>query len=120
MARGVRPLIQHPDAEHLDRVLNTTTLRSTWAGVVYRAAEPTYATHRDLLNGVGSRKYGGRWNPPATMSAVYASRSDHSAIEEAKAHFRYYGFDPNDALPRTRRDRCFLPTSSGRNQRIGP
>jgi len=69
--------------------------------VVFRSTEPAYATGKDLLTGEGSRRFGGRWNGPQSFATVYAAFSDHTAIEEAKAHFVHYGFDPADALPRT-------------------
>ena len=68
---------------------------------MFRCSEPTYATKDDLLTGEGSRKRGGRWNPPSSFATVYAAFSDAAALAEAKAHFLYYGLDPADALPRT-------------------
>jgi len=68
--------------------------------VVYRCSEPTYATKDDLLTGEGSRRFGGRWNPPS-FATVYAAFTDATALAEAKANHLYYGLDPADALPRT-------------------
>lgn len=70
------------------------------ADVVFRCAEPTYATKGDLLTGEGSRINGGRWNPPSSFATVYAAFSDATALAEAKANHLYYGLDPADALPR--------------------
>lgn len=99
MARGIS---DHPD---FDQLLRRVTALVAHAGslrdVVFRCSEPTYATKDDLLTGEGSRKHGGRWNPPSSFATVYAAFSDATALAESKAHFLYYGLDPVDALPRT-------------------
>lgn len=99
MARGIS---DHPD---FDQLLRRIAALSAHAGslreVVFRCSEPTYATKDDLLSGEGSRKHGGRWNPPSSFATVYAAFSDATALAESKAHFLYYGLDPADALPRT-------------------
>lgn len=98
MARGIN---DHPDFDQLLRriaalVAHAGSLRE----VVFRCSEPTYATKDDLLTGEGSRKHGGRWNPPSSFATVYAAFSDATALAESKAHFLYYGLDPVDVLPR--------------------
>jgi RES domain-containing protein len=98
MARGIN---DHPDFDQLLRriaalVAHAGSLRE----VVFRCSEPTYATKDDLLTGEGSRKHGGRWNPPSSFATVYAAFSDAMALAESKAHFLYYGLDPVDVLPR--------------------
>lgn len=65
----------------------------------YRSATPEYAQEKDLVTGEGSRKHGGRWNPPG-VAAVYASFTPETAMEEALAHFRYYGIPFHAAMPR--------------------
>lgn len=99
MARGVS---NHPDfAQLLRRVTAIVVRADSLREVVFRCSEPTYATKDDLLTGEGSRKHGGRWNPPSSFATVYAAFSDGTALAEAKANHLYYGMDPADALPRT-------------------
>jgi RES domain-containing protein len=99
MARGIS---DHSDFDQLlRRVVALVAHGSSLRDVVFRCSEPTYATKDDLLTGEGSRKHGGRWNPPSSFATVYAAFSDTTALAESKAHFRYYGLDPADALPRT-------------------
>jgi len=99
MARGIS---DHPDFDQLlHRIATLGAHVNSLREVVFRCSEPTYATKDDLLRGDGSRKYGGRWNPPSSFATVYAAFSDATALAEAKAHFLYYGLDPADALPRT-------------------
>jgi RES domain-containing protein len=99
MARGIQ---DHPDFDQIfGRITAILSRAISFHQLVFRSSEPTYATENDLLNGEGSRKNGGRWNPPVSFSTVYASYSDTSALAEVKAAFRYYGLDPADALPRT-------------------
>jgi RES domain-containing protein len=38
----------------------------------------------DLIAGVGSQLTGGRWTPPGTFCAVYASRDEATALDEAR------------------------------------
>jgi RES domain-containing protein len=98
MARDVS---DHPDFDqHLRRMTAIVARASPLLDVVFRCAEPTYATEGDLLTGEGSRKNGGRWNPPSSFATVYTAFSDTTALAEAKANHLYYGLDPADALPR--------------------
>lgn len=81
----------------LDRCLK---LAAPWEGIVYRSVTPKYARSADLLSGLGSRRVGGRWNPPGTMNAVYASLDPETAMREALSHYRYYRIPEHDAMPR--------------------
>lgn len=69
-------------------------------GVVYRSSSPAYATETDLLTGEGSRRFGGRWNPPG-IALVYASLTPETAMAETLAHYRYFGIPIEEAMPRT-------------------
>jgi len=53
-----------------------------------------------MLTGEGSRRNGGRWNPPSSFATVYVAYSDVTALAESKANHIYYGLNPADALPR--------------------
>ena len=70
-------------------------------GIAYRSARPCYAKRGHLLTGAGSKKYGGRWNPPGSFAAVYLSLTLEVAVAEAVAHQRYFGIPEHAALPRT-------------------
>jgi len=88
-----------PDFDHLVARLQTAKAKRLEV-TGYRSATPKYARETDLLTGAGSRQHGGRWNPPG-VAAVYASLTPEVAMEEALAHFRYYGIPPHAAMPRT-------------------
>ena len=93
--------IDHPDFDqYLHRISIIVTRAGRVADVVFRCAEPTYATEADLLTGEGSRINGGRWNPPSSFATVYTAFTDTTALAEAKANHLYYGLDPADVLPR--------------------
>lgn len=91
---------QHPE---FDRILEAmkTCQGSAWTGIAYRSASPRYASGPDLVSGVGSRRYGARWNPKGAFSAVYVSLDLETAMVETIAHHRYYGIPVHRALPRT-------------------
>ena len=90
----------HPKYEDVKRRLERLRSRfSPWAGTVYRNCVLQYATNKDLLTGGGSSLYGGRWSP-AGIRAVYASLTPETSMAEALSHFRYYGIDVADAMPR--------------------
>jgi RES domain-containing protein len=103
MQNPVAPDISdHPDVHLLLRRVATLVARAnSLREVVFRCSEPAYATKVDLLAGEGSRRYGGRWNPPSSFAIVYAAFSLTTALAEVMANHRYYGLNPADALPRT-------------------
>ncbi|MBE7539735.1 MAG: RES family NAD+ phosphorylase [Opitutaceae bacterium] len=61
-----------------------------WTGTLFRFQTINFPTARDIISGAGARMRGGRWNPPG-LAAVYGSTSDSIALEECRAHDRYYG-----------------------------
>lgn len=69
-------------------------------GIVFRSVTPKYARSADLLSGAGSRRVGGRWNPPGHMNAVYASLDAESAMREVLSHYRDHGIPEHEAMPR--------------------
>jgi RES domain-containing protein len=94
-------LSSNPEFSRLARALAAhPTLPRPWSGVVFRSASPAYAGSRDLLSGEGVRRYGGRWNPPGSLAAVYASTTPETALAEALAQFRRYGIPDREAMPR--------------------
>src|SRR5262249_56904679 len=50
--------------------------------------------------GGGSKGADGRWNPPKSFPTVDSSLDPHTALDEVLAHFRYYGFPIESAIPR--------------------
>lgn len=71
-----------------------------WEGMVYRSAAPRYSGAGDIVTGAGSLRMGGRWNPPGGCRTVYASLHPETAMKEALATYRYYGWALHDAMPR--------------------
>src|SRR5690606_2102466 len=71
-----------------------------FTGVIFRSTTPKYATENDFVTGEGSRRHGGRWNPPG-LAAVYGSFSPETAMAETLAQHRYYRLPVENAMPRT-------------------
>lgn len=63
-----------------------------WSGHFFRFQTLHFPTATDILSGTGAKQRGGRWNPPG-LAALYGSTTDTAALEEAKAHDRYYGLE---------------------------
>lgn len=61
-----------------------------WTGTLFRFQTIDFPTANDVVSGAGAKAWGGRWNPPG-LAAVYGSTTDNTALEECKAHDRYYG-----------------------------
>jgi len=95
-------LAPHPDynlfKSKLQRLLGDAI---SFKGVLYRACEPMYANTRDLLTGEGSRKTGGRWNPPRAFAITYLAQSLEGAVAESLGVTAHFGFDPSSRLPLT-------------------
>jgi len=83
-----------------ERIEKLTGKATPLSGEMYRSAAPKYATTADLVTGEGSRRFGGRWNPPG-VSAVYGSFTPQTALEETLAHSHYYSLPLNTSMPRT-------------------
>ena len=63
-----------------------------WKGTFVRFQTLKYPTRKDVLSGEGARWRGGRWNWPG-IATLYGSTTDATALEECKAHKRYYGVE---------------------------
>ena len=61
-----------------------------WNGTLFRFQALDFPAPKDVLSGDGARWRGGRWNPPG-IPTLYGSTTDRTALEECKAHDRYYG-----------------------------
>ena len=57
------------------------------------------ANPADLIAGVGSQLTGGRWTPLGAFRAVYASRDEETALDEARQQNLRQGVPPWMALP---------------------
>jgi RES domain-containing protein len=90
----------HRDTDALRRRLRNCLDRATsWEGTVYRATMMEFANRHDLLTGVGSRRFGGRWNPPGRFPAVYGCMEPEAAMAEPLANYRDYGIPASQAMP---------------------
>ncbi len=97
------PLTPHPNADHFEGVFERMlkrTLTERWAGPIYRSVTPRYAASLDLVSGVGSRKHGGRWNPPTSFRTVYGAATPELAVAESLAQSRRFAIPDADAMPR--------------------
>jgi len=86
--------------ELLSLIEKTPRLARRWQGIVFRSVAPDAADHVKILSGQGSFHNGGRWNAIGSVRAAYASTKPEVALTEALAHYRYYGFQDEDAMPR--------------------
>src|SRR5262245_24918748 len=95
------PIRQNPESERVAKALGRCEKYAVpWAGVVFRSASVRYANRDDLLTGAGSKSAGAHWNPPGRVATVYTSLEIPTAVEEALAQHRYFGFPVETALPR--------------------
>jgi len=84
---------RHPHPRHAelaDELQNHPAWFKPWSGTLFRFQTVEYPAASDILSGKGAGWRGGRWNPPG-LDTVYGSVSDSTALEECKAHDRYYG-----------------------------
>ncbi|HTV63532.1 MAG TPA: RES family NAD+ phosphorylase [Verrucomicrobiae bacterium] len=65
-------------------------LFGAWHGTLFRFQTADFPAPKDVLSGEGARWRGGRWNSPG-IATLYGSTTDNTALEECKAHDRYYG-----------------------------
>lgn len=91
----------HPESSRLrSRLTGCSTDARPWDGTVYRIVTYRFATRGDLLTGAGSKRFGGRWNPPGCFEAVYAGLDIETAIAEVYGRFTRAGLTPVDLTPR--------------------
>jgi RES domain-containing protein len=90
----------HPDSDRLARgIRRCLPLATSLTGIIYRAASVRRANPADLIAGIGSQLTGGRWTPPGAFRAVYASRDEATALDEARQQNLRQGVPPWMALP---------------------
>jgi len=92
---------EHPRTAELRRALQKCLpLSAGWTGTTFRSVTIRYAGRTDLLSGKGSRKYGGRWNPPGLFDCVYGSLEPKTALSEALGASAAFGIPPVKMRPR--------------------
>jgi RES domain-containing protein len=90
----------HPDSVWLAQgIRRCLPLATRLTGVVYRVASVRRANPEDLISGIGSQRTGGRWTPPGAFRAVYASRDEATALNEARQQNLRQGVPTWMALP---------------------
>lgn len=90
----------HPRSSELAEGLRRLASRANaWRGLFYRTSSPRWASSGDLVSGEGSRRFGGRWNPPG-IRTVYGSSSPELSLSEALAATRTLGIPDERVLPR--------------------
>ena len=94
------PPRSHPDSDRLARGIGRCLPMVTrLSGIVYRVASGRRANPSDLIAGVGSQLTGGRWTPPGSFRAVYASRDEATALDESRQQNLRLGVPTWMALP---------------------
>lgn len=90
----------HPRSLELDnRIRRLLTGAAPWSGVAFRSSAERYANRDDLLTGAGSRRAGGRWNPPDLFHAVYLSVGIDTAVAELLGQYAHYGLEATAVTP---------------------
>lgn len=113
----------HPRFQAIyERLAQDDSLFHEWHGVLFRFQSVEYPQPGDVLSGAGAKWRGGRWNAPG-FAAVYGSTTDETALDECKAHDRYYGVET--LSPRllvaveARLERVLDLTSAGVRRKLG-
>jgi RES domain-containing protein len=92
---------RHADTDLIQvRMRQCVAFAGPWAGCIFRFATVRYANRTDFLAGLGSKKHGGRWNPPGLFNCVYGSLDPQTALAESQATFLAYGIPLDRARPR--------------------
>jgi RES domain-containing protein len=100
MPRLSQTLIDHPDSARISQAIRAcSSLASRFTGETFRATSYEWASAHNLLDGVGSLKYGGRWNPPGLFKVVYLSCDPETATAESLATNRRNGLPDSESLP---------------------
>ncbi len=68
--------------------------------MAFRAAPLEFSRLANLLDGVGSFQFGGRWSAAGSFPAVNLSLTQEGAIDESGAVFSYYNFSAHDVKPK--------------------
>ena len=104
----------HPNRVDFLRRLSerVDNLVSGFKGSVFRFVTPKYASVGDMFAGNGSLHASGRWLTKSQKLAAYTSLLPETALAEALAANRYYGFPDENAAP------LVFVTASAKLQRV--
>ncbi len=69
-------------------------------GEFYRVAGPRHTSAKEIIEGVGAFRSGGRWNPPGLMNTVYLSAQPETAMYEANENHRSLGMPLWKVMPK--------------------
>jgi RES domain-containing protein len=94
----VRPNPRYP--EFVYRFQGAALKSAPWNGITFRSVELEYASPKEIMNGEGSFKHGGRWNAPETFPVIYSSTRPSTAVDEAFQLAADYELAPDDLKPR--------------------
>lgn len=72
---------------------------SPLASIVYRTVQIEYANKRDLISGLGTKQFGGRWTPPGLFATFHASLDANVALMESLSTQKHYGIAATGVLP---------------------
>lgn len=102
MVRGVmkRPkLVPHRSSRAIRGALTGAgPWTRAYSGTVFRAASPEWARSKNLLDGRGAFRIGGRWSPPG-IHAAYVSERAEAALSEYLARARAQWLPDHSELP---------------------
>lgn len=71
-----------------------------WAGYAFRFASLQFCQPTQILDGVGSYKYGARYNATGSFKAAYHSLTKATAVAESDANAAHYGLERDKLRPR--------------------
>lgn len=91
----------HPESSRLrTKLAGCLSYAGPWVGIAYRIVPYRFATRGDLLTGVGSRRFGGRWNPRGAFEATYLSPDLNTAMAEVYGRATRSGLTAAELTPR--------------------
>ena len=76
-------------ADFSKKLVARPELLTAWQGTAYRVTTLKYPHAEAILAGIGSYRYGGRWNAMGSFHAVYGSTTDTVALHESRANADY-------------------------------
>lgn len=94
-------MTSHPERSALGKRLagKLDELAETFAGTVFRFIAPKYSAVDEMFAGEGPRHADGRWLAKGLIPATYTSLLPETALAEALASTRYYGFPDAKSAP---------------------
>lgn len=88
----------HPQFDAIKEALADLAKKGVaFSGVCYRCTEPQFAAQ--IVSGLGSKTYGGRWNPKNAFATVYLCETAEAALEEYLARGRRMKIPDHRSMP---------------------